>query len=154
MGGTCVVSCVVEPLPLPVGKVAGIDLKETDASLTSDSYAVSFPDINAAAAIRSSCVVKRKRIETTLKSGDVDGIFPFTFWPKFLYRNPQFQRTIFWLIYHGTFSHAELEGDAGAAAPAFLSPSRSAPVCNRACNEPAQDAQVVRAYSRSGCFGG
>src|SRR5690348_7037834 len=154
MGRTCVVSCVVEPLPLPIWKVAGIDLKVAHASFRRDSNSVVFSDRHAASAIWSSCIVKRKRVETTFQLRDIRGIYPLTFWPKFLNGNPQLNRAFFRLIYHGTSLHAALGEGVGAAAPTLLSPSRSAAVCKCACNVEAHVPHVVRAYSRSGCLGG
>src|SRR6185437_5689943 len=104
--------------------------------------------------LRISRICNRERIETRFETCDVNGIYPFAFWPKFGDRNPQFERTIGRHIYHGISLHAELGVVAGAAAPALRSRSSSAFRDKRSCNKFAQDVQVVRAYSRSGCFGG
>ena len=88
MGRSSVVPGVVKPLPFPIGKVARIDLKISDASLSSDEHSIALSDDMATRSRASSCVSNRKRIKFTFESGDVDGIDPLTLRPEFLYRNP------------------------------------------------------------------
>jgi hypothetical protein len=90
MSRSCVVSGVVKVAGIPVGEVARIDLKVTNASLRCDSYSVALSNLNAASAIWSRSIKLRKRIESAFKLSDIRGIIPLAFWPKFLNYNLQF----------------------------------------------------------------
>lgn len=105
--GSSVVSPVIKSLPFPIRKVASVDLKVTDAALRADRHTCSFPDLLAASASLSSCIVERKSVEMAFKSGDIGGIDPFIFGPELLYRHPQFYGAVRRPIYHGIELHSE-----------------------------------------------
>lgn len=82
MSGTGVMPGVVEPLPLPIGKIATIDLEKPDGSFSANVDIIALTNYGPAWMLGIGGIIEGKRVIATFELCDCGCIVPLAFGPE------------------------------------------------------------------------